>query len=549
MKLFVAALAVALFAVPTVALAGPSIVGSMQGWDTADPEYDLVLAPNGVYELTKTLSDTTHLYKGVDGDIWGLDFPANNQTFTFESPQSVTWYANLGATVGVKEGDEYIFHSMNPPIACGDFMSELGGTDWDQSDTSTTVLSDPDEDGIWEWSSVVPAGSYQFKIVLNNNWDQDTYPPSQNYFFDSDGITEILIRYHMQDNTTEVFSESPPTVVFATAESGDGPIRVKFSKNVDETTAQTPGNYTVIDGRTVYTVLTATLDTGDASVVRLTTNPSALPAGESFEVTVSNVEDLEGRPVDPDHDNWCFYTNEVTFEVNMQLYIIESGMPATVHIQGDTEPLTWDICEGSQAMDDGVPPDAATADSTYTVYEYFSVPYNCDLGPEDKSVNLPSRTVNVWWDDQAPGDLIECDVGVRFQVTHSNEGWIAETDTLSIRGSELPLDWDAPDEITLNDAGIGGDLTAGDGIYSTLVVFPTGTYRYLEYKYLINGDYECSEFPNRTLELDDVNGCVTVRDGPMEVLDLYDWCEPLETVIEGTAETSWGQIKGLYRNK
>jgi hypothetical protein len=575
MRILLAALAAAVLMAPA-AFAGPSIVGDMQDptWTPDDPAYDLTLQVNGVYELTKTLPAGDYLYKAVDGDLWGLEFPGNNQAFTFGSEDDVTWYVNLGATVGVKEGDEYVFHSMNPPIVCGDFMSELGGSDWDQTNETLTVMSDTDDDGIWEWTSVIPAGSYNFKVVLNNNWDQDTHPPSLNYIFGSNGTTEILFRYHMQDNTTEVFSEAAPSVVLATALGSTGPIRVVFSKDVETITAETPGNYSVVDGSAgVYTVVTAVQDIGDAAIVLLTTSPAALPAGETYTVTVTGVEDLEGQEVDPDNNTGCFYTNEVTFEVNMQLYVDENGVPLSVNIQGDTAPLTWDACMGSAALNDGIPPDTSAADTVYTTQEYFSIPYVCDDGPADRVVkykylvdctiwegdfefghittlsagNVP-WTESVWWNDTAPGDLTTCDVGVLFRVTHPDPGWISETDTLAVRGSELPLDWEDPDEWLLNDDGMFGDETADDGIYSVEVLFPAGTNRNLGYKYAKNGEFECSEFPNRSLVLDDVDGCIP-GSGPMVVLDLWNWCDPVAGVSENKQEKSWGEIKNMFRAK
>ena len=52
-------------------------------------------------------------------------------------------------------------------------------------------------------------------------------------------------------------------------------------------------------------------------------------------------------------------------------------------------------------------------------------------------------------------------------------------------------------------------MTSGDGIYSAEVVFPTGTYKFLEYKYFCasgdtTGTYECDGLPDRSLTLDDV---------------------------------------------
>ena len=43
----IAAIVIALV-IPAYALAGPSIVGSMQGWDPADPNYDMAVNGNGV---------------------------------------------------------------------------------------------------------------------------------------------------------------------------------------------------------------------------------------------------------------------------------------------------------------------------------------------------------------------------------------------------------------------------------------------------------------------------------------------------------------------
>ncbi len=53
--------------------------------------------------------------------------------------------------------------------------------------------------------------------------------------------------------------------------------------------------------------------------------------------------------------------------------------------------------------------------------------------------------------------------------------------------------------------------------------------------------------PNRNLTLDDVNGCVAVREGPMVLEDLWNWCEPV-TGMEPQQKT-WGEIKHMFRAK
>jgi len=574
MKLFAAAIAVAMIATPMAAVAAPSIAGDFQGWDPADPASELTLNANGVYVLTASVGDTLQSYKAVDGDAWGDDFPGGNQFFTPGTPQSITFYANLGAVVGTKQGDEYTFQSLNPPIVCGDFMSELGGSDWDQTDTSTTVMSDTEGDDVWEFSAVItPAGSYNFKIVLNNNWDQNT-SPAGDIPFGSDGVNSVLFTYDMSNNTTTVYTAAAPTVLYARVPAACPQdltkIEVKFSKDVEEITAETITNYAVATG---HTVVTATRDDIDNSIVVLEVTPT-LVAGEDIQVTVTGVTDLAATPVDPANNTACFYVHEVIFELNMRLYVDVNGLPTSVHIQGDTFPLTWDQCGGCEAKDDGLLDDETAADTTYTVTEYFSMGYACGASAESTLVkykyvldcatwegdyafghyvtldpNAASQTMNVWWNDLAPVDNITCDVGVLFQVTELPDTFNVVTDTLTVRGSVAPLDWGPGTE--MNDLGLNGDDTASDGIYSVEVVFPSGSYKYLEYKYAISSVYECDTYPNRTLTLDDVNGCMPTREGPMIVLDLWDWCEPVADVPEGQQliqSKSWGVIKNMYRD-
>jgi len=475
----------------------------------------------------------------------------------------VTWYANFGAVVGTKQGDEFVFHSMNPPIVCGDFMSELGGTDWDQTNTTLTDMSDPDGDDVWEFQSIIPAGSYQFKIVLNNNWNQNT-SPAGNIAFGSDGSTAVLFRYHMANNQTEIFTAAPPMVLYArvlaACPQDPGIIEVKFSKDVKESTAEIATNYLVSGS---HIVLTATRDDIDHSLVRLEVAPD-LTEGHDYQVVVANVTDLDGRPVDPNNDDACFYLHLVIFEVNMHEYVDENGPITSLHVQGDTYPLNWTPAAGCQAYDNGAGLDLAAGDTTYTVGQYFSMIHDCSASADSAQVKYKyiangatwegdydfghyvtldpltaSQRVNVWWNNHAPADYTTCDVQVRFQVTHAPACTL-----LVVGGDTAPLDW-APG-VTLVDNGTNGDLHAADGIYSALVTFPTGTYRYIQYKYGCDAAFECDTYPNRTLTLDDVNNCVMAR-GPMQFVDLWDWCAPTATVHEGARITSWGQIKSMYR--
>lgn len=217
MKIIVAVMMFAF--VPVIALAGPSIVGDMNGWNNADPAYDTTLNGNGVNVLTKTLLAGTYQYKAVENDSWDYPIPGGpNQEFTLGADGDVTWFVNYGANVGASDGDEYIFDSTHPPIVAGDMQSELGGSDWDQTDTVNTVMTDINFDDVWEFTAVIaPAGNYQCKVVLNNNWDQNT-APGGNYTFYSDGINPVTFTYDMSNNvttiSTQVVTQQDVTVTF-----------------------------------------------------------------------------------------------------------------------------------------------------------------------------------------------------------------------------------------------------------------------------------------------------------------------------------------------
>ncbi|MCD6418309.1 T9SS type A sorting domain-containing protein [bacterium] len=79
------------------------------------------------------------------------------------------------------------------------------------------------------------------------------------------------------------------------------------------------------------------------------------------------------------------------------------------------------------------------------------------------------------------------DVYVIFRVDMSAE----TVDSAFIAGSQPPLHWGWDDGWTdadrIYDDGTHCDETADDGIYTTIILFPAGTYRYVEYKFTTDG--------------------------------------------------------------
>ena len=113
-----------------------------------------------------------------------------------------------------------------------------------------------------------------------------------------------------------------PCVVSPAIFESDNQVKVRFSEAVDQTTAETIGNYTFSGFATTYTIVSAVRQS-DWSKVVLTVTPDFVP-GESGTITVSNVEDLNGNVIAPDCD-------EASFS-------IPSGYtPHTIIIDGDLD--------------------------------------------------------------------------------------------------------------------------------------------------------------------------------------------------------------------
>ncbi len=189
----------------------PHLVGTFNNWDTSNHDYDLILQDNGLWRRTINLNDGTHEYKVLESDDWnGNDFPGNNQVFTLTEPGEVAFYVNCGVVVSYGMGDEYVFHSTNPPVVCGNFLSEIGGTDWNVQ-TILTQMNDNGtsgdataNDGIYSFQTQIPQGYYEYKIVLNNNWDQNTTVPNNPLNLTSD--SNVTFFYNMVENiiSTEI---------------------------------------------------------------------------------------------------------------------------------------------------------------------------------------------------------------------------------------------------------------------------------------------------------------------------------------------------------
>jgi len=182
------------------AVTAARIVGTMNGWNTTDPDYVMSLNANGVYELTKSLDAGDNEYKVVEGDTWGdPNYPGTNQHIILTATEDVTWKTNIDA--------DLVMHTL--PVVAGNFLEAIGGVNWDPTELMGE-MSDPEGDDVFTLELVIPEGSYEGKVALNNNWDQGDNIGG-NVPFTTDGVNATVFTYDFTTNTTTISGPPPPS--------------------------------------------------------------------------------------------------------------------------------------------------------------------------------------------------------------------------------------------------------------------------------------------------------------------------------------------------
>ncbi len=173
-----AAFALAAVVIPTPAEAGPSsvaVVGSMQSeagcggdWDPSCTTTDMTFVANGgLWRKSLTLPAGTYDYKVAIDHAFAESYPAAQLTVVVPSTTAVVFYYDPAS--------HWVTSSLNAVIvtAPGSFQSELGcGGDWDPS-CLWAWLTDPDGDGTYTRTVILPAGTYETKAAINESFTEN----------------------------------------------------------------------------------------------------------------------------------------------------------------------------------------------------------------------------------------------------------------------------------------------------------------------------------------------------------------------------------------
>jgi pullulanase-type alpha-1,6-glucosidase len=161
-----------------------------------------------VWQGTFTIPTGSWEYKAALNNSWDENYGANSQPGGANIPLS------LGAETAIKfyydHNSHWVTDNVNSVVAtaAGNFQSELGcPEDW-QPWCLRSWLQDIDGDGTYSFSTTaIPAGSYEFKIALDEAWDVSY--PADNVTFDvpADG-TFVTFSYDSGTNEVSVSVES-----------------------------------------------------------------------------------------------------------------------------------------------------------------------------------------------------------------------------------------------------------------------------------------------------------------------------------------------------
>ncbi|MBI5170246.1 MAG: T9SS type A sorting domain-containing protein [Candidatus Eisenbacteria bacterium] len=251
-----------------------------------------------------------------------------------------------------------------------------------------------------------------------------------------------------------------------------------------------------------------------------------------------------------DPANYTTRPVDVVFKVNAAH--ANPGPSDVITLLGNIAPLHFSQ-PGLAMLDNGVAPDAVAGDKIYTARVTFpacspkNVNWKVDfngviecLGQGDRTVYLndalfssanpivlPARGIDRCTVTDKPLTVV-----FKVQMDGTSPLPALPTDTLAVMGSVAPLSWGVrPAAALLLNDGAGYDATAGDIYYTRAITFPDSSAFNVEFKYWLNGQFECGTSANRTLTLDDVNhtsGSPIVR-----VMNVFDVCSDVAAVNPG----------------
>ncbi|WP_430510403.1 alpha-amylase family glycosyl hydrolase [Gottfriedia solisilvae] len=206
--------------VKTVTLVGDlqSELGASTDWDPSDSKTVLTNQGNGFYTFTGSLPAGKYEYKIAINGSWDENYGkdgskgGDNIVLELSTDSNVTFYYHANTH---KIADSSIYTpiaSDKLPRIVGNIQPSINhGGEWSPSESNAFLL-DNDFDNVYTYITQVPAGNYEYKIILGDNWNTAAAYPNSNASLNVVSKQYYLFSYNASTNEVNaVVTTAPPT--------------------------------------------------------------------------------------------------------------------------------------------------------------------------------------------------------------------------------------------------------------------------------------------------------------------------------------------------
>ncbi|WP_142288222.1 alpha-amylase family glycosyl hydrolase [Bacillus sp. EAC] len=206
--------------IKTVTLVGSlqSELGSSSDWDPSDSKTVMTNQGNGLYTFNGLIPAGTYEYKiAIDG-TWDESYGKNgsrggeNIVLELSKETNVSFYFNAN-THKIADSTNYTpIASEKIPRIVGNIQPSINqGGEWSPSE-SKAFLMDDDFDNVYTYITQVPAGNYEYKIILGDNWSSAEAFPGSNATLNVVSKQYYLFSYNASTNEVNaIVTTAPPT--------------------------------------------------------------------------------------------------------------------------------------------------------------------------------------------------------------------------------------------------------------------------------------------------------------------------------------------------
>jgi glycosidase/DNA/RNA endonuclease YhcR with UshA esterase domain len=186
-------------------------LGASGDWDPTAEATQMKSVGNGFYQLTGELPAGKYEFKIAINKSWDENYGdsganGGNLTIELSEPTMVTFYYHDGSHA-IADTTWYTPISVDKqPRIAGNIQPAIkAGDEWSPA-TSTALLMDDNFDQVYTYTTDVPKGNYEYKIVLGKDWGE-AYP-SQNATLNVLNDSEVTFFYNHE--TKEVSTSYNP---------------------------------------------------------------------------------------------------------------------------------------------------------------------------------------------------------------------------------------------------------------------------------------------------------------------------------------------------